>query len=88
MRLSTRLDILSTCIDTWRMRLVNVIREHRVVRHLTQDDLAKLVGVSRQTIVALEKGDYTPSTLLALRLARVFSVAVEDLFSIESLGDR
>lgn len=70
------------------MRLVNVIREHRVVRHLTQDDLAKLVGVSRQTIVALEKGDYTPSTLLALRLARVFGVAVEDLFSIESLGDR
>lgn len=51
---------------------------------MTQDDLAKAVEVSRQTIVALEKGDYTPSTLLALRLAQVFGVTVEDLFRIES----
>ena len=69
------------------MILMNMIREHRVVRRLTQDDLAKLVGVSRQTIIALEKGAYTPSTLLALRLAHVFGVTVEDLFRLESRED-
>ncbi|NLG27016.1 MAG: helix-turn-helix transcriptional regulator [Chloroflexi bacterium] len=69
------------------MALLNVIRDYRVISRLTQSDLAKLVGVSRQTIVALEKGDYTPSTLLALRLSHVFGVTVEDLFSIELLED-
>jgi putative transcriptional regulator len=69
------------------MRLLNTVREHRVVRRLTQDDLAKSVGVSRQTVVSIEKGEYTPSTLLALRLSQEFGVAVEDLFRIELEGD-
>jgi putative transcriptional regulator len=69
------------------MKLLNTVREHRVVGRLTQEDLAKAVGVSRQTVVAMEKGEYTPSTLLALKLARSFSVNVEDLFRIESEGE-
>jgi putative transcriptional regulator len=69
------------------MRLLNTVREHRVIRRLTQDDLAKSVGVSRQTVVAMEKGEYTPSTMLALKLAHSFGVKVEDLFSIGSEGD-
>jgi len=69
------------------MKLINTVREHRAVRRLTQDELAKTVGVSRQTIVAVEKGEYTPSALLALRLARAFGVAFEDVFDLQGEGD-
>jgi len=47
---------------------------------MTQEELAERVGVSRQTIVAIEKGDYNPSVLLALRIAKVFGVPVEQAF--------
>ena len=59
---------------------VNVWREKRA---LTQEDLASAVGVSRQTIIAIEKGNYVPSLLLAFSLARFFKVTVESLFSYE-----
>ena len=49
---------------------------------VTQEDLASAVGVSRQTIIALEKGNYTPSILLALKIALFFKVPVEELFTI------
>ena len=49
---------------------------------MTQEALAEKVGVTRQTIIAIEKGNYTPSVLLALKLAELFSVSVEKLFSI------
>ncbi len=55
------------------------MREHAGV---TQEALAADVGVSRQTIIAIEKGNYTPSVLLALKLARYFKRNVEELFSI------
>jgi putative transcriptional regulator len=45
--------------------------------------LAQAIGVSRQTIVAIEKGKYTPSTILALKLARYFQVKVEEIFTLE-----
>ena len=48
----------------------------------TQEELAKSVGVSRQTIIAIEKGNYTPSVLLALKLARHFKSHVDDIFTI------
>lgn len=51
---------------------------------MTQEDLAAAVGVSRQTIIAMEKGNYTPSLMLALQLAQVFKVSVEDLFNLGS----
>jgi len=60
--------------------VTNRLRQHRVVAERTQEDLAKDVGVTRQTIIAIEKGNYTPSVLLALRLAKILSCSVEDLF--------
>ncbi len=62
----------------------NCVQQLRLAANLTQEDLAAKVGVSRQTIIAIEKGNYTPSVLLALKLAGVFKVSVEKLFAIES----
>jgi putative transcriptional regulator len=64
------------------MRLSNTVRDYRVLARMTQEGLASAVDVSRQTIIAIEKGDYVPSTLLAIRIARAFGKAVEDLFEI------
>ena len=50
---------------------------------MTQEDLAQRVGVSRQTIIAIESGRYTPSLGLALRLAKLFKCRVEDLFTLK-----
>lgn len=58
---------------------LQVLREKAAV---TQEELAGKVGVSRQTIIAIEKGNYTPSVLLALKLARYFKSNVEEIFSI------
>lgn len=58
----------------------NKLRELREEFNLTQEDLAARVGVSRQTIISLEKGRYNPSILLAHNLAQVFNVCIEDLF--------
>jgi putative transcriptional regulator len=54
----------------------------RTERGITQEALAEKVGVSRQTIIAIEKGKYTPSVSLALRLAKAFNMHVEDLFHL------
>jgi len=69
------------------MMLRNTVRERRVAAQMTQGDLAAAVGVSRQTIIAIEKGSYTPSALLALRLAGAFGVAFEDVFSLAPEGE-
>lgn len=58
----------------------NRVRRFRVRSKLTQKDLADAVEVTRQTIIAVEKGRYDPSLRLALRLARFFGVPIEDLF--------
>ena len=60
----------------------NTVYEFRIARELTQEELAHKVGVSRQTIIAIEKGRYTPSILLALKIASVFKTPVEHLFRI------
>lgn len=65
------------------MTIHNRIKEYRQQKNMTQEDLAEAVGVSRQTIIAMEKGNYTPSLMLALQLARVFKVRVEELFSMQ-----
>lgn len=62
----------------------NCIREHRTKRGITQEELAEAVSVSRQTIIAIEKGSYVPSVMLALKLASYFKVSVEKLFYYES----
>ena len=64
-------------------RLQSHVRQYREREELRQDELAAAVGVSRQTIIAVEKNGYTPSTELALRLARVLGATVEELFSLE-----
>ncbi len=63
-------------------RLVNRLREERARLGLTQADLATLAQVSRKTINTVENGVFTPSTILALRLARVLGTTVESLFQI------
>ncbi|MGD8603068.1 MAG: helix-turn-helix transcriptional regulator [Anaerolineales bacterium] len=60
----------------------NQVRKARLAKELTQEALAQEVDVSRQTIIALEKGNYTPSVKLALQLAHVLDKTVEDLFRI------
>jgi putative transcriptional regulator len=54
----------------------------RSKKALTQEEFAECVGVSRQTVIAIEKGNYTPSVLLAIKIAKVFSVSVEEVFKI------
>ncbi|NCT94352.1 MAG: helix-turn-helix transcriptional regulator [Chitinophagaceae bacterium] len=61
----------------------NKIKVQRAIHNLTQDDLARKVAVSRQTINTMEAGKYVPSTVLALKLARVFGVPVDALFELE-----
>lgn len=61
----------------------NRIKVERAILNITQEDLAQKLGVSRQTINAIELNKYLPSTLLALKLAKVFSKQVEDIFILE-----
>ena len=61
----------------------NRIRVERAEKRITQQDLAERCGVSRQTINAIESGKFIPSTVLALKIARVFEKAVEEIFELE-----
>jgi len=61
----------------------NSIKVERAKKNITQAELADLIKVSRQTINAMELGKYVPSTVLALRLAKIFEAAVEDIFELE-----
>ncbi|WP_207430772.1 helix-turn-helix transcriptional regulator [Sabulibacter ruber] len=61
----------------------NNVRNERVAQKLTQEELAKRIGVSRQTINALETNKYIPSTVLALKVAQLLQKKVEDLFMLE-----
>ena len=63
--------------------VTNTVQKLRMNRALTQEELAKRADVSRQTIIAIEKGNYTPSVLLALKIARIFKVPVEDVFYLQ-----
>ncbi len=65
-----------------RHDILNLVRQHRLMVGLTQQDLADRLGVTRQTILSIEKGKYTPSVALALCLAEVFDVSVETLFQL------
>ena len=64
----------------------NTIKVERAKKDMTQQDLAEKVQVSRQTINSIEAGKYVPSTVLALKIARVFETALEDIFELEE-GD-
>jgi putative transcriptional regulator len=58
---------------------VNILR---IEKSVTQEELAQAVGVSRQTIIAIEKGNYTPSVHLALKISKFFKTSVENIFTI------
>lgn len=61
----------------------NSIKVERAKRDFTQQDLADKIGVSRQTINSIEKDKYTPSVVLALKIAQQFEVSVHDIFQLE-----
>ena len=61
----------------------NRIAELRKANHLTQQDLANLLGVTRQTIISLENGRYNPSITLAFKLAHTYNMHIEDIFIYE-----
>lgn len=62
------------------MPLYNHLKEYRAKIDVNQQKMGKLVGVSRQTISQIERGDYSPSVTLALKIAKVFDAKVEDVF--------
>jgi putative transcriptional regulator len=64
----------------------NKIKVFRAMHDLTQEDLAKIVGVTRQTILAIEKGKYVPSLDLAFKIARHFKVNIEEVFTYSEDG--
>lgn len=68
------------------MGLTNRVKELRAKHHYTQNDLAERVDVTRQTIFALEKGSYIPSLLLAMKIATVFQLPIEEIFFMEDEG--
>lgn len=61
----------------------NTIRVERAIHQMTQQELAEKIGVSRQTINAIESNKYIPSTVLALKIARLFKKNVEEIFTLE-----
>jgi len=65
-------------------QVINRLADFRKSKKLTQEQLAEAVGVTRQTIIAIEKGNYTPSVLLVLKIARFFGQPVEDIFEIKT----
>jgi putative transcriptional regulator len=69
------------------MQLKNHIKQHRARLALTQQDLAERAGVRRQTIIAIEKGRYVPSALLAFRIARELGMKVDELFELAKEGE-
>jgi putative transcriptional regulator len=66
-----------------RHTVISKVREYRSAAKLTQDELANAVQTTRQTIIAIEKGNYVPSVLLALKIAHVLKQNVEELFRYE-----
>lgn len=64
----------------------NRLEELRKARDMRQEDLAQALGVSRQTVISLEKGKYNPSLSLAFKLARVFGTTIEEIFDDSDEG--
>lgn len=61
----------------------NNVHQFRIKESITQESLAETVGVTRQTIIAIEKGNYIPSVLLALKIAKFFKKSLEEIFQIK-----
>ena len=63
--------------------MVNKLKQNRESNQITQEQLAQLVGVSRQSIISIEKGHYVPTSVLALKISFVLKIKVEHLFVLE-----
>jgi putative transcriptional regulator len=61
----------------------NSLKVERAIKDITQEELAKIIGVSRQAINSIELGKYVPSTILTLKLSRYFEKSVNDIFKLE-----
>lgn len=67
--------------------IVNKVYEFRVLKKMSQTELAEAVGVSKQTIFVMEKNNYSPSLLLAYRIANYFGVSIDEIFTYEKGGN-
>ena len=65
------------------MSLKNCLKDHRAKLGINQQEMGRLVGVSRQTISQIERGDYSPSVTLALKIAKLCNTSVEDIFEYQ-----
>ncbi len=63
--------------------MINNVHKYRKIKKLTQEELALKVGVTRQTIISIEQGKYIASLPLALKIAKIFDVRVEEIFALE-----
>lgn len=63
----------------------NNLRVQRAIKNITQAELADLIQVSRQTINTIESGKYVPSTVLALKIAKIFDKPVEEIFELDEM---
>ena len=68
------------------LRIANRLHVLRAEKRLTQEELARQIGITRATVIAIEKGNYNPSLELAFRLARFFGKGVEEIFSPEEVA--
>lgn len=74
---------LAMCFMEWRDFVKNRIEEIRSERGIRQEELAQVMGVSRQTISSLENGRYNPSIMLAYKIAKYFGMTIEEVFCFE-----
>ncbi len=77
-----------TLKDKFEDYIENKVYEHRVLKRMTQKDLADAIGVSKQTIFVMEKNNYSPSLILAFRIADFFNVDVNDIFTYVKGSDQ
>lgn len=77
---------ITACTNSENPLMKNNIRVLRASRRMTQEELARLAGVSRQTVNAMEASRYVPSTILALKVAHIFGMTVDEVFTLEE-GD-
>ena len=72
--------------ETEKTCVYNVVQKFRKEKGITQEQMAISLDITRQTVIAIEKGNYTPSVMLAIRIAEFFDVPVEKIFSVTCVG--
>lgn len=83
MTLKLLIFIIENIILFMKEFIINQVYDLRLKESITQEALAEALGVTRQTIIAIEKGNYTPSVILALKIAKFFKKPLEEIFKIK-----